>query len=158
MSELADNSVAKLSEFRTQYRENRISAHYRGWLHFAFTSLVSLGVVAYELLTGGLPYGEAIESIRTRRDLERLEYLPSYHSDPMIPVWLDGALRKAVAPEPGRRYAEVSEFVYDLRHPNPKFLGQGHRPLIERDPLRFWKATAAALLAAQLLTLWYFLS
>jgi hypothetical protein len=72
----------------------------------------------------------------------------------MIPVWMDGALRTAVALDPQRRYAELSEFLYDLRHPNPTFLREGPRGLAARDPLKFWKGLAAALLLLQLLTLW----
>jgi hypothetical protein len=39
----------KVAEFRTRYRETRVSPHYRGWLHFTFTSLVSLFVIVYAL-------------------------------------------------------------------------------------------------------------
>lgn len=118
------------------------------------SEIFSLGCIAYELLTGKLPYGEAIERCSGPRDFQRLSYTPAYHHQPMIPLWIDGALRKAVAIAPGRRYAALSELVYDLRHPNPVFLREGPRPLVERDPLRFWQGVAAALAAAWALTLW----
>ena len=34
-----------------------------------------------------------------------------------IPVWVDGALERAVHPNPAKRYDSLSEFVYDLRAP-----------------------------------------
>jgi len=117
------------------------------------SDLFSLGSVAYEMLTGQLPYGEAIDRVDDPRKLDALEYVPSYHRNPMIPVWIDGALRCAVATDPRRRYAELSAFVYDLRHPNPVYLRDGVRPLIERDPVTFWKGVSAILAAALLVTL-----
>ncbi|MFP6655730.1 MAG: bifunctional protein-serine/threonine kinase/phosphatase, partial [Myxococcota bacterium] len=121
------------------------------------SELFALGTVAYELLTGKLPYGEAIETCLSPKDLEKLVYTPSYHHNPMIPVWFDGALRKAVALSVTRRYETFSEFIYDLKHPNPRFLPDADRPLIERDPLRFWKGTSLFLLAIEIATLWWWL-
>ena len=48
-------------------------------------------------------------------------------------------LQRAVHPDPARRYEELSEFVFDLRHPNPKYLNPTAAPLMERNPLLFWK-------------------
>jgi len=36
-----------VDEFREQYRKSEIGAHYSGWAHFAFTSVVSLGIVVW---------------------------------------------------------------------------------------------------------------
>ena len=68
-----------------------------------------------------------------------MEYVPVYHHTPMVPVWLDGALKKALRIAPSTRYPGMSEWLYDLWHPNEKYLETGHLPLIERDPVRFWK-------------------
>lgn len=122
------------------------------------SDLFSLGTVAYELLTGKLPYGEAIENCRAPSDFEALTYTPSYHHNPMIPVWIDGALRRAVELPVHRRYETFSEFVYELQHPNMRFMKDGHRPLIERDPVRFWRGVAAVLLGLEIATLWWFLA
>jgi serine/threonine protein phosphatase PrpC len=121
----------------------------------ARSDLFALGTVAYELLTGQLPYGEAIERCRSPRDFARLQYTPSHHRDPMIPLWIDAALHRAVALPVSQRYRAFSEFVYDLKHPNAAFLEEDQRRLIEREPARFWKRIALLLAALELLTLWW---
>ena len=62
-----------------------------------------------------------------------------------MPAWVDGALRKALHPNPSQRYAEVAEFVYDLRHPRGDLVADHRLPLIDRDPNRFWKGLSALL-------------
>ncbi len=57
-----------------------------------------------------------------------------------MPGWVDGALKMALHPDPARRYDAMSEFVSDLRTPNPRFQHERHAPLLERDPVLFWKA------------------
>ena len=52
-----------------------------------------------------------------------------------------------------RRYEELSEFIHDLRHPNRDLLDYNAAPLIERNPLLFWKGLSAVLAAAVLLLL-----
>jgi hypothetical protein len=47
---------------------------------------------------------------------------------PGLPVWIDGALRKAVHPNPALRYEALSAFTYDLRHPNPSLPDRQARP------------------------------
>jgi RsiW-degrading membrane proteinase PrsW (M82 family) len=46
---------AKTAEFRARYREEEISARYRGWPHFAFTSLGSASVIVYAILSIAAP-------------------------------------------------------------------------------------------------------
>jgi eukaryotic-like serine/threonine-protein kinase len=122
----------------------------------ASSDLYSLGVIAYELLTGELPYGRSPAQPVPGRATRR-QYKPAYHHNPLVPVWMDGALRKAVRPEPEVRYSELSEFIHDLSHPNARFMQQGALPLVERNPLRFWRWTAGLLLLSELATLFYFL-
>ena len=104
--------------------------------------LYSLGVITYELLTGQLPYGKGFVNSAS---VNKLEYVSASYRNPDIPVWIDGALRKAVAKQPSRRYAVLSEFVTDLSKPNPQFAEFEARALLERDPVGFWKGVSAIL-------------
>ncbi len=117
--------------------------------------LYSIGVLCYELLTGYQPYGEQYSRCGSAQALSALQYTPSFHYNPMVPVWLDGAIQKAVQISPSLRYQTLSEFVYDLKNPNPKFLkGEAWAPWVERNPLQFWKSLSAILAAANLLLIY----
>jgi serine/threonine protein phosphatase PrpC len=110
------------------------------------SDVFSLGVIVYQMLTGRLPYGTHVARLRSRAELRRLSYSSVRDQDRSVPAWVDGALRKAVHADPLRRYEEVSEFAYDLRHPNREFLSRRSPPLIERNPVAFWKGISLVLL------------
>lgn len=109
------------------------------------SDLFSLGVIAYQLLTGKLPYGADAAKARTRSQIGKLRYRSAIEDNREIPSWVDETLRRAVHPDPRKRYDSLSEFLFDLRHPNARFLASGVTPLIERNPLLFWKCTTAIL-------------
>lgn len=122
------------------------------------SDLYSLGVMAYELLTGQLPYEQTDGHLSSFEQLARRKYTPAYHHNPLVPVWMDGALRKAVRAEPAVRYGELSEFVHDLSHPNPRFNSRNTLPLVQRNPLKFWRGLAALLFLTQVATLYLLFS
>lgn len=109
------------------------------------SELFSLGVIAYQMLTGQLPYGTQIAGVRNRAALARLRYQPATAHNPDLPVWLDAVLHKAVRLQPDQRHAALSEFVHELRHPRQT----GETPLLVAlsadHPALFWK-TACLLL------------
>jgi serine/threonine protein kinase len=107
------------------------------------SDLFSLGVIAYQMLSGRLPYDAEAARVRTRAAQRALEYSTLLDEQRDIPPWVDAALGKAVHPEPLERYEALSEFVYDLRHPNTSLLRT--MPLLERNPLLFWKMACAVL-------------
>ncbi len=109
------------------------------------SDLFSLGVIVYQMLTGRLPYGAEVAKTRSVRQQAQLRYTPASEFNPRVPDWVDLALRKAVHPNPLRRYEELSEFTFDLRHPNPALLKSARPPLIERNPIVFWKCVSATL-------------
>lgn len=115
------------------------------------SDIFSLGVVAYQMLTGRLPYGADAARLRTRPQQRALRYRPAKGLWPNLPGWIDATLKKAVHPFPSKRHEAVSELAYDLRNPNPAFASRAV-PLVERDPLLFWK-TLSLVLAFALLCL-----
>jgi serine/threonine protein kinase len=109
------------------------------------SDMFSLGVITYQMLTGKLPYGAEVAKARTKSQFRKLRYISAVDEDREIPAWIDGALRRAVHPDPTKRYESLSEYVFDLRHPNANYLNLSATPLIERNPLLFWKCATALL-------------
>jgi len=109
------------------------------------SDIYSLGMITYEMLTGNLPYGEMPSNWKNLNFLDELSYTPVTDYNPSVPVWLSACLKKAVHPDPNQRYAELSEFLFDLRHPNPELSTEDTRPLIEQNPVRFWQGLCGLL-------------
>ncbi|MBR1123043.1 bifunctional protein-serine/threonine kinase/phosphatase [Bradyrhizobium lablabi] len=109
------------------------------------SDLFSLGVITYQMLTGKLPYGAQAAQARTRAQFGKLRYRPASHGGRDIPVWVDGTLERAVHPNPLKRYDSLSEFLFDLRTPNANYVNTSAAPLMERNPLLFWKSTTVVL-------------
>lgn len=112
----------------------------------ARADLYSLGVIAYQMLSGDFPYGTQVPKSRTRAAQKKLAYKSVLREDREIPAWVDDAIAKAVHPDPYQRYEEISEFIFDLHHPNQAFLSKTRPPLIERHPVLFWKSVSFVLL------------
>jgi serine/threonine protein kinase len=115
--------------------------------------LFSLAVISYEMLTGQLPFGGVLAHCKTQRDFLATRYTQSYKLNPLVPHWIDCALKKALRFQEERRHGDVAEFVYELQHPNPKYLEYHQRPLMDRDPLRAWKIIAGILAFTQVASL-----
>lgn len=113
----------------------------------------SLGVVAYQMLTGRLPYGSQAAKARTQAQFRKLRYVPAVDESRDIPLWIDGAIKRAVHPDPYKRYEALSEFVFDLRRPNAKYLDAEPAPLLERNPLLVWQLATFILAGVALLLL-----
>ncbi|WP_320819480.1 bifunctional protein-serine/threonine kinase/phosphatase [Thalassolituus sp.] len=118
-----------------------------------YSDQFSLGVITYQMLTGKLPYGSNIAKARSKTAQNKLKYQSLITDDSEIPAWIDEAIRKAVQVNPYKRYEDLSEFVYDLRHPSKTFLTKTKPPLLERNPVAFWQSISFLLLIAWLLTL-----
>lgn len=111
------------------------------------SDLFSLGVITYQMLSGRLPYGTKVAKARTKAAQRKLNYTSVMDENREIPLWIDEAIKKAVHPNPQNRYQELSEFIFDLRHPNQKFLNKTLPPLLERNPVLFWKSVSLILAA-----------
>lgn len=105
----------------------------------ARSDVFSLGVIAYHMLTGRLPYGTAVAAARTRAQQSRLRYTSALDDSRDIAQWVDHVLKKAVHPDPLRRYSSATEFAHDLRHPAERLPAMRGIPLLERNPAAFWK-------------------
>ena len=77
----------------------------------------------------------------------------------MPPITVVPITRRATAPEPERRYLYYSAMLFDLEHPEQ--IEPFHRkdaPLLERDPLLFYRAGFFVLLGVSLFLLLKLLS
>jgi serine/threonine protein phosphatase PrpC len=109
------------------------------------SDLFSLGVISYQMLTGKLPYGAQVARTRTKSQQRKLRYAPVRESNRDIPPWIDDVLERAVHPDPYKRYEALSEYLHDLRHPKENYRNSSIKPLLERNPLLFWKVLSLLL-------------
>jgi serine/threonine protein phosphatase PrpC len=111
----------------------------------------SLGVIAYEMLTGDLPYGPAAAQVRQAADLGKLRYQPLQRKRRDCPEWLNPVLATACHPRRDQRYGDVSEFIHALYHGDDVSAPATRQPWLERDPVTFWQAVSAVLVLVILL-------
>jgi serine/threonine protein phosphatase PrpC len=100
------------------------------------TEIFSIGVTLFYALTRTFPFGE----------IERFQ-IPRFQAakrttllNPNVPPWLEAVVLRALSPGAERRYQNYSEMLFDLEHPAqvaPFYTD--NLPLLERDPLRFYR-------------------
>ncbi|MGY5450866.1 protein kinase domain-containing protein [Agarivorans sp. MS3-6] len=111
------------------------------------SDIFSFAVIAYEMLSGKLPYKPARREQVAQRHYADWHYQNIQHYRNDMPDWLDAALEQGCKPKPHQRYQSLSEFIHDLQHANPTLRASyTAKPLIERNPVRFWQSTTLILL------------
>ena len=111
----------------------------------------SLAVLAYQMLTGELPYGAQVAGVSGRRSDAVEAQISSGAATTTAPFRPGSTARCArrCTPIPTSATRICPNSSYELRIPNPAYLrARGPRPLIERNPLLFWKLTTVVLACA----------
>ena len=119
--------------------------YFLGSFGTARSDIFSMGVLAYQMLSGQLPFGLSVVKAHSQAQQLRLKVRPLSELGVQVPDWAEYAIYKALCVRPEERYAEVSEFMYELEHPSPDFVRKNKAPLLERDPVRFWQILSAVL-------------
>lgn len=128
-----------------QYTQYTALEYFLGESGSSRSDVFSLAVLTYQMLSGRLPYGTKVAISRTKSAQKKLFYQSVLDDDRETPAWVDETLRNALHVEPYKRYEEFSKYIYDLCHPNKVFLNKTRAPLIERDPVFFWKSISVIL-------------
>jgi len=156
--DFGSTQVAGLQEIHTPVEQQHIegTANYiapelfDGYEGTPKSDLFSLAVTVYKMLSGGhYPYAEQDKTARRKK----YDYISVRKYNLNVPIWLDGAIRKAVQPDPEKRYDVMSEFLADLSTPNPALM-RTHAPLLERDPVSFWRGLSFILIITNLFLLY----
>ena len=117
---VADFGIARvMSKSNTLTKEALGSVHYispeqaKGGRVDNRSDIYSLGVVMYEMMTGRPPYdGESPVSVAIQH-INGKAVMPST-LNPNIPGGLEQIIMKAMAQEPGKRYATAQAMLYDM--------------------------------------------
>lgn len=115
------------------------------------SDLFSLATIVYEMICGKLPYKEMSANQISLKNYAEMDYTPALHHRRDLPLWVEGALKKALQPNPRFRYDAFSEFLQDITYPNQSLESMvQHQPYLERNPLLVWKVIALILLMINL--------
>jgi len=123
---------------------------YAGAAPTAAQDLYSAGVTLYFLLTGHYPHGEIEAFQRPRFGTP----VPASRYRPDLPEWLVHNLDQALASDPAQRFETAEQWLLALQNGEQQPSARS-RPLLEREPLKVWRAMAlGSLLLNGLLLIW----
>jgi serine/threonine protein phosphatase PrpC len=101
------------------------------------SEIFAIGVTLYRLLTKKFPYGE-IEPFQNPTFLSKPDDLSKINRN--IPEWLNLVVMRMISKDKTIRYKHFSEVIFDIENSDKvKPIYRDDTPLIERDPLKFYK-------------------
>jgi serine/threonine protein phosphatase PrpC len=115
------------------FRENRGDA---------LSDQYALGVTIYRMLSDKYPFGETPPGERPL--FGPVPPLSAYRDD--VPAWLNAAVLRAISLHRDDRFGDLDEFIFALKHANPRAAPREQEPLIKRNPLLFWQVLCAVLI------------
>ena len=87
--------------------QNAAPEYFVGELGTHSADYFSLGVIAYQMLTGGLPYGTQVSKLRALSQLRRLKYISAQKGGPSKPAFaLCGTIRIHHRPADAQRHLQ----------------------------------------------------
>lgn len=122
------------------------------------SDLFSVAVILFEMLTNKLPFAGKLEECRSKAAYLKTRYTPSYELNPLVPVWLDGAIKKALRFDPNNRHGDVSEFLYEIEHPNPKYKKTYNKALFSSNPSLPWQCLSGMLFVGLCVSIYFHIS
>ena len=109
----------------------------------ALSDLFSIAVIAYELLTGDLPYPDNQAQSLDRARQYSWEYVSIKTHRTDLSKRIDNIFKKALHPQLDKRYSSMGEFISDLMQSQKQpALETSKQALLERDPTKFWRGLA----------------
>jgi serine/threonine protein kinase len=108
------------------------------------SDIYSFAIVAYEMLTGRLPFDVSAPLYRQIHARVEGELVDPAEANPSLPTTVQAALRIGLATNPRQRPLTATEFVRMLTGAEPVPKGRGQRPSTHRSRLDWWASLASA--------------
>jgi len=117
------------------------------------SEVFSLSVLAYEMFTGKEPFSGKLNKCRTVEAYLKTKYIPCFDENPLVPIWMDCAIKKGLRFKAERRHEDVLELLHELQKPNPKYRSNHNAVLMDKNPVLFWQGLCAFWFLAFMLAL-----